>query len=113
MKKKWTLILFGLSIITAIVACNLPGSVTPPPAADTPDLPPPTDPPVEQPNPEDPPESEEPADPEEPPQPADPQEGCTPDSEYIDDITIPDGTLVNPGSTITKGAALFPRLETS
>jgi hypothetical protein len=31
-----------------------------------------------------------------------PVSDCTPDSEFVDDITIPDGTLVEPGETITK-----------
>lgn len=29
-------------------------------------------------------------------------EACTPDSEYVADITIPDGTLVKPGDSFTK-----------
>jgi hypothetical protein len=107
MKKKWTLILFTAAIITAILACNLPGGASQP-------QPPPADPPADQPDPQTPsepdqppeePALEEPSEPEDPadePESSDPEEGCAPDSEFIDDVTIPDGTLVTPGHTFTK-----------
>ncbi|MBN2044579.1 MAG: hypothetical protein JW757_06125 [Anaerolineales bacterium] len=101
MNKKWKLVLFTTMIILAFLACNLPGGSSLP-ATDSPTQLPATDSPPEQPAIQEPSEPEQPAEEPAPEETLDPEAGCTPDSEFIDDVTLPDGTLVSPGQTITK-----------
>lgn len=98
---KFRLAIAGLMILAAMLACNLPGS-TPPEATPTEDLPllqptdtqmppeAPTDTPAAEPTTET--ATDTPGD----------TASCTPDANFVADVTIPDGTLVEPGETITK-----------
>ncbi|MBW8012815.1 MAG: hypothetical protein FVQ83_16485 [Chloroflexi bacterium] len=60
-----------------------------PPTEDVPPLP--TNTPTQPPSPTQPPPVATPT-----------EDDCTPDSEFVNDITIPDGTLINPGETFVK-----------
>lgn len=102
MKNRWKISILASVVILAMLACNLPGRIaadatnTPAPVIEaTPETPdePTAETPTDTPEPETP--TEEPEDPV--------TEGdCTADSEFVADITIADGTLVEPGDAITK-----------
>ena len=105
----------AIVLVLAFGACNLPvQSTTTQTAPSQSSAEQDTDPPEEPAAEESPAEPEQEEDPDTQPEPEteeaggegtvteEPDSDCTPDSEFVDDITIPDGTLVEPGETITK-----------
>ncbi len=96
MNIRWKMACFGMVLLSALLACSLPTGVTP--ATATPTLP--DDPTPSSPTATNTQTSTEPADPTATTEPT--ASDCTADSEFVADVTIPDGTLVAPGTTVTK-----------
>jgi len=102
MKTRWRLLTFTTVVILAALACNLPGRIAPDATNTPPFFTEPTPETPEVPTAETPTDTPEPETPTEAPEESITEGSCTADSEFVADITIPDGTLVEPGETVTK-----------